>query len=179
MRRKQVKKSIELKTQSVFFLPSLLFLSFLLIYFILLFFFEEEEEWFRIWLLRWLSDKESSCQCRRCSRRGFNPCIWKIPLEMATHASILAKPHGQKSLAGYHPWGYKELDTTKWLICIYIWIWFKWRFYSLNSILCYQSLKNDFILHFRVCEMARGIYWCCLLKCGDIFLTDFPTRCLV
>ena len=23
------------------------------------------------------------------------------------------KVHGQRSLAGYHPWGHKELDTTK------------------------------------------------------------------
>ena len=89
------------------------------------------------------------------------------------------KTNGQKNLAGYHPWGCKKLDTTKWLICICIWIWFKWRFYFLNSILCYQSLKNDFILHFGVCEMARGIYWCFLLKCGGIFLTDLPTRCVV
>ena len=24
--------------------------------------------------------------------------------------------HGQRSLAGYSPWGHKELDMTKWLI---------------------------------------------------------------
>ena len=34
--------------------------------------------------------------------------------EMATHSSILAwKTHGQRSLAGYSPWGVKESDTTK------------------------------------------------------------------
>ena len=27
--------------------------------------------------------------------------------------SCLEKPHGQRSLAGYSPWGHKELDTTK------------------------------------------------------------------
>jgi hypothetical protein len=33
--------------------------------------------------------------------------------EMATHSSILAgKPHGQRRLAGYSPWGHKEADTT-------------------------------------------------------------------
>ena len=33
--------------------------------------------------------------------------------EMATHSSILpGEPHGQRSLAGYRPWGRKELDTT-------------------------------------------------------------------
>ena len=38
------------------------------------------------------------------------------PLErgMATHSSILAGEfHGQRSLAGYSPWGHKELDMTK------------------------------------------------------------------
>ena len=33
---------------------------------------------------------------------------------MATHSSIPAGEfHGQRSLAGYSPWGRKELDTTK------------------------------------------------------------------
>ena len=33
---------------------------------------------------------------------------------MATRSSILAwKSHGQRSLAGYSPWGHKELDTTE------------------------------------------------------------------
>ena len=38
------------------------------------------------------------------------------PLEesMATHSSVLAgKSHGQRSLAGYSPWGHKESDTTE------------------------------------------------------------------
>ena len=33
---------------------------------------------------------------------------------MATYSSILAgKSHGQRSLAGYSPWGRKESDTTE------------------------------------------------------------------
>ena len=41
-------------------------------------------------LPRWHSGKESSCQCRKCKRRVFNPWVKKIPLEegMATHSSI-------------------------------------------------------------------------------------------
>ena len=27
--------------------------------------------------------------------------------------SCLQNPHGQRSLVGYHPWGYKESDTTE------------------------------------------------------------------
>ena len=39
---------------------------------------------------------------------------WEDPLEkeMATHSSIVTgKSHGQRSLAGYSPWGPKGLDT--------------------------------------------------------------------
>ena len=33
---------------------------------------------------------------------------------MAPHSSTVAwKIHGQRSLAGYSPWGHKELDTTE------------------------------------------------------------------
>ena len=36
--------------------------------------------------------------------------------EMASHPSILAwRTHGERSLAGYSPWGRKESDTTEWL----------------------------------------------------------------
>ena len=41
---------------------------------------------------------------------------WEDPLEkeMATHSSILAWGiHGQRSLAGYSPWGCKELNMTE------------------------------------------------------------------
>ena len=39
-----------------------------------------------------LIGKESAWQCRRNRRRGFNPWVWKDPLEkeMANHSSILA-----------------------------------------------------------------------------------------
>ena len=46
--------------------------------------------------------------------------VWSLgredPLEkgMATHSRILAgKSYGQRSLAGYSPWGHKELDMTE------------------------------------------------------------------
>ena len=42
---------------------------------------------------------------------------WEDPLEegTATHSSNLARriPHEQRSLAGYSPWGRKELDMTE------------------------------------------------------------------
>ena len=48
---------------------------------------------------------------------GFDPRVKKIPREegMAIHCSIFAWriPHGQRSLAGYSPWGRKESNTTE------------------------------------------------------------------
>ena len=56
-------------------------------------------------LLRWLSGKESACQCRRC---GFNPRFGNIPWRRKWHPTpvfVPGKSHGQKSLVGYSPWG--------------------------------------------------------------------------
>ena len=59
------------------------------------------------------SGKESPCQFRR---HGFNPWVRKIPWRRKWQSTPLFLPgkfHGQRSLAGYSPWGHKELDTTQ------------------------------------------------------------------
>ena len=69
-------------------------------------------------LPRWLRGKESTCQCRKLRRHGFDPWIGKIPWKrkwQPTPAFFPGKSHGQKSLAGHSPWGCKEWDTTEWL----------------------------------------------------------------
>ena len=39
---------------------------------------------------------------------------------MATHSSILpGELHGQRNLAGYSPWGHKELDTTELILSFF------------------------------------------------------------
>ena len=66
------------------------------------------------WLPRWLSGKESTCQCRR---RRFDPWVGKIPLEeeMAAHSSILArKMQWTEGSRGLHSMG-SQSDTTEWL----------------------------------------------------------------
>ena len=60
--------------------------------------------------------KEFVCQYRRCKRCGLSPWVWKIPWSRKWHpapVSLLGKFHGQRSLAGYSPWGLRELDTTE------------------------------------------------------------------
>ena len=62
---------------------------------------------------RRLSGKEPVCQCRR---PRFDPWVRKIPRRrkwQATPVFLPGKSHGQRSLAGYHPWSRKELDTTE------------------------------------------------------------------
>ena len=67
-------------------------------------------------LPRWVSDKESACQCRRC---GFVPWVEKISWSrkwQSTPVFLPGKFHGQRSLAGYCSWGCKRLRhnwTTK------------------------------------------------------------------
>ena len=55
-------------------------------------------------LLRWLSDKESVCQCRKCKRHRFNPWVRKIPWKrkwQPTPVFLPGKFHGQRSLVAY------------------------------------------------------------------------------
>ena len=49
-------------------------------------------------------------------REAWVPSLgWDGALEegMATHSGLLKNPHGQRTLAGYSPWGCKESDRTE------------------------------------------------------------------
>ena len=77
-----------------------------------------------VWRLPWwLSGKEPACQCRR---HRFNPWVRKMPWRrkwQPTPVFLPGKCHGERSLAGYSPWGHKESDTTKQLNThIYVWM---------------------------------------------------------
>ena len=52
----------------------------------------------------------------QCRRPGFSPWVRKISWKRAWQPTRVFLPgefHGQRSLAGYNPWGRKELDTTE------------------------------------------------------------------
>ena len=77
------------------------------------------------------SHKESACQCRRLESRRFDPWVGKIPCRKSWQPfSILAwreySCHGQRSLAGYSPWGHKESYTIAAIqharMCIYVYV---------------------------------------------------------
>ena len=59
-----------------------------------------------IGLPRWLSCKETACQCRR---HRFNPWVRKIPWRrkwQPTPVFLPGEPHGQRRLGGYSRWGH-------------------------------------------------------------------------
>ena len=54
--------------------------------------------------------------CLQCGRPGFDPWVGKMPWRREwLHAPVYfpGESHGQRSLAGYSPWGSKESDTTE------------------------------------------------------------------
>ena len=57
--------------------------------------------------------KESTCNV---GGPGFDPCVGKIPWRrqwLPTPVFLFGEFHGQRSLAGYNPWGRKESDITE------------------------------------------------------------------
>ena len=62
--------------------------------------------------------------CLQCRRPGFDPWVGKIPWRRIWQPILVFLPgkfHGWKSLAGYSPWGRKELDwATNTHDCTYL-----------------------------------------------------------
>ena len=59
---------------------------------------------------------DSKRVCLQCRRPGFDPWVGKIPwskIWQPTPVFLPGESHGQRSLAGYNPWGCKELDVTE------------------------------------------------------------------
>ena len=55
--------------------------------------------------------KKSAQQCRRLA---FDTCVRKILWRRERQRVFMpGEFHGQRSLAGYSPYGYEELDTTE------------------------------------------------------------------
>ena len=70
----------------------------------------------KVGLPRWLSVKDSVCQCRR--HRGCGLYLWVRKILRSrkwqpTAVFLLGDSHGQRSLAGSSSWSSKELDMTE------------------------------------------------------------------
>ena len=92
-------------------------------------------------LSRWLSGKESICQCRRCKfdlwvrKMTLLPRPWRRKWQ-PTPVFLPEESHGQRSLMGYSPWSRKRVRydlATKQHIYIYVHMYkhFLWELYWL------------------------------------------------
>ena len=109
--------------------------------------------WFKTsGLLRWHSDKESACQCRRCKRLWFDPWVGKIHWRRKWQpipVFLLGKFHGQRSLAVYSPWGCKESDTTEQLSTYTRHYWIQlWFCKTFNFKYAWKRLDDIFLIIF-------------------------------
>ena len=72
--------------------------------------------WFSVGFPGGSVGKESACNSRDVGEHEFNPRLRNIPWRRTWQPTPIFLPgesHGQRSLAGYCPWGDKELDTTE------------------------------------------------------------------
>ena len=83
----------------------------------------------------WLSGKESTCQWRG---PGFDPWVRKIPWRskwQPTPVFLPGKSRGQRSLAGYSPWGWKRVGFS-----------LSWAHTSLQMVTAAMKLKDSYSL---------------------------------
>ena len=96
-------------------------------------------------------------------------CEYSVEKEMATHSSVLAwESHGQRSLAGYSPWGRKESNMTELLtqyIYTSIYFYFQKRYTLHTSLSVYVCLS----IYWSVCLSS---YWV-----GHKICSGFSVRC--
>ena len=62
------------------------------------------------------SGKEPACQCRRHKRHAFDPWVRRIPWRREWQPNPVFLPgesYGQRSLAGYSPWGCKQSEAIQ------------------------------------------------------------------
>ena len=93
--------------------------------------------------------KESTCQCRRCKRCGFDPWVGKIPWIRKWQSTLVFLPgkfHGQRSLASYSPWRHRESDMTEQL---------NTHIHIGKSILCYLFSWSFFF--FSWMDILKGM----------------------
>ena len=69
-----------------------------------------------IFLISALVISESTCQCRRPRKLRFDSWVKLIPWRRKWQPTPVLLPggiHGQRSLAGFSPWGHKESDMAE------------------------------------------------------------------
>ena len=118
-------------------------------------------------LPKWLSGKESACQCWG---HRFDPWVRRIPWKRKWKPSpgfLPGKPQGQWSLVGYSPWSHKESDMTEQLTV------------SLSLDLEHPKEKKANYHCWALFKLALMGQWCCFSGCFFLRLMGFSSlvRC--
>ena len=125
---------------------------------------------------RWCSGKESTCQCKRHKRHGFNPWVRKIPWRrewQPTLVFLLGESHGQRSLVGY-----TVHEVSKGQIRLSDWAHTHSQSFSLPLSISVDSLPLSWGSRFLV----GHIFWwgaskgklVCLLPLADLMFSKSP-----
>ena len=107
--------------------------------------------------------KESACQSRSGRRCGFYPWVGKIPWRRKRQpAPVLlpGKSHGQRSLAGYSPWGRQESGTTERLNARFSSVWKQRSSSSFGTCRKFCCIHQLWHIH-TLTEGFKGV--CCFL----------------
>ena len=88
---------------------------------------------------------------------------WEDPLEermwQPTQYSCLGNSHGQKSLAGYSPWGHKESDTTELLSTAHeTHVFRKADFWKSKEIVVSPSLRSEWSKNLEDTKYSNSEY---------------------
>ena len=91
------------------------------------------------------------------SRPRFDPWVGKIPWRREWQPTQVFLPrefHGQRSLAGYSPWGHKESDATEWLTHTSI---VNTVFHSFSGTGLWECLRWAVLAWIFAAEMSAGV----------------------
>ena len=101
--------------------------------------------------------------CLQC-----DPCIGKIPWRREWQLTPVFLPgefHGQRSLAGYTPWGRKESDLTEWLRPSLLSLVIQWLkiHLAVQGTLVWSLVQEDSTC-LRATKPVCLSYWACALE---------------
>ena len=94
---------------------------------------------------------------------------------MAIHSSTLGKSHGQRSLAGYSPWGCKESDTTEQLndnTTQLFDMWFRYFFIQQQHIKPSLPYLSILTYLYTTCHTV----WCCTITKSSHWFKSYCFR---
>ena len=117
----------------------------------------------------WLSAEESTFQCRR---HRFDPWVGKIPWRRKWQPTLVflpGKSRGQRSWAGYNPWGHgvgHDLATKALQLCFGPWCWLTCSVCGLWFLMA--PVFSSFLLPLPVC---------CRASCGTDSAWYGPSLC--